>query len=111
MLAMELTERARVGPSAADQHAGIIVTLGLTGKKGSGQNSNRVPGGVGHADDGIDTAVDDDVIDAIAATANMAGGEYQESAGRTHLGEMGLSTERGKARILDCARRSRPAHG
>jgi CheY-specific phosphatase CheX len=96
MLAMELVPGVtRVGRTAADQHAGIIVTLGLTGaRRGTGQLlfepalACRAASAMLMAEY---TEVDDDVIDAMAETANMVIGNIKNHL-ETRLGPMGLST-------------------
>jgi len=96
MFGLELDpETARVGRSAADQHAGIIVTLGLTGaRKGSGQLlfepalACRLASAMLMAEY---TSVDDDVVDALAETGNMVVGNVKNLL-ETRLGPMGLST-------------------
>lgn len=96
MLAMDVVPGATVmGHSVADQHAGIIVTLGLTGaQKGSGQMlfepplACRIASAMLMAE--YDT-VNDDVVDAIAETANMVVGNVKNQL-ESRLGPMGLST-------------------
>jgi CheY-specific phosphatase CheX len=96
MLSMELEPgHTRVGRSAADQHSGIIVTLGLTGaRKGSGQLLFE-PALACRAASAMlmteYTTVDDDVIDVVAETGNMVVGNIKNHL-ETRLGPMGLST-------------------